>query len=204
MTDHIADGGNFLHVQCMVTFLRKYGVKINFNTKAVEVTDTGLVCEGPDGLKTFEADTVVYAVGQKPLREEAFALAPALRGSTSLATAMSRGTSRRRQMPPSPLPMTSAGDGAGHMAPVPSPKKAPRPDQRKVPVRLDGARRRTGEKFEHPHHPFRERSFDGTACSRGVARVLPASGSRAAVSAYAQRNGCHMPRIGGEPKMKNP
>jgi len=74
MTDHISDNGNFLHAQCSGTFLRKHKVKISFNTKAIEVIDKGLVCEGPDGTRTFEADTVVYAVGQKPLREAAFAL----------------------------------------------------------------------------------------------------------------------------------
>ncbi len=79
MTDQINDNGNFLHVQCMGTFLRKHKVNISFNTKAIEVTDKGLVCEGPDGVKTFEADTVVYAVGQKPLREEAFALSSCAR-----------------------------------------------------------------------------------------------------------------------------
>ena len=74
MTDQISDGGNFLHAQSSGTFLRKHKVGISFNTKAIEVTDKGLVCEGPDGARTIEADTVVYAVGQKPRREEAFAL----------------------------------------------------------------------------------------------------------------------------------
>lgn len=75
MTGRINDGGNFLHAQSMGTFLRKHEVEIVFDTKAIEVTGRGLVCEGPDGARTFEADTVVYAVGQKPLREEAFAFA---------------------------------------------------------------------------------------------------------------------------------
>jgi 2,4-dienoyl-CoA reductase-like NADH-dependent reductase (Old Yellow Enzyme family)/thioredoxin reductase len=79
MTDHISDGGNFLHAQSMGTFLRKHEINISFNTKAVEVTNTRLVCEGPDGTRTFEADTVVYAVGQTPLREQAFALSSCAR-----------------------------------------------------------------------------------------------------------------------------
>jgi 2,4-dienoyl-CoA reductase-like NADH-dependent reductase (Old Yellow Enzyme family)/thioredoxin reductase len=75
MTDMISDGGNFLHAQSMGTFLRTYAIPIHFNTKVLEVTEGGLVCEGPDGSKkTYEADTVVYAVGQIPLQEEAFAL----------------------------------------------------------------------------------------------------------------------------------
>jgi 2,4-dienoyl-CoA reductase-like NADH-dependent reductase (Old Yellow Enzyme family)/thioredoxin reductase len=79
MTDRINDGGNFLHVQCMGTFLRKYGVDIKFDTKAVEVAGKSIVCHGPGGVTTFEADTVVYAVGQKPLRDEAFALSSCAR-----------------------------------------------------------------------------------------------------------------------------
>jgi 2,4-dienoyl-CoA reductase-like NADH-dependent reductase (Old Yellow Enzyme family)/thioredoxin reductase len=75
MTDRIADGGNFLHVQGMMTFLQKHRINIQFNTKVVEITDVGLVGAGPDASKVFKADTVVYATGQKPLREEAFALA---------------------------------------------------------------------------------------------------------------------------------
>jgi hypothetical protein len=74
MTDHISDGGNFLHAQSIGTYLRKYGIPIGFFTKAVEVRGNGLVCEGPEGVKTIEADTVVYAVGQRPLQEQAFTL----------------------------------------------------------------------------------------------------------------------------------
>ncbi|MBR5381374.1 MAG: FAD-dependent oxidoreductase, partial [Oscillospiraceae bacterium] len=46
------------------------------STKALEVNDEGLVVEGPDGVKTIPADTVIYAVGQKSVRDEAIALAP--------------------------------------------------------------------------------------------------------------------------------
>jgi 2,4-dienoyl-CoA reductase-like NADH-dependent reductase (Old Yellow Enzyme family)/thioredoxin reductase len=74
MTDHINDGGNFLHTQSMGTYLRKNKVNISFNMKAIEVTDRGLTCESPDGTKIFEVDTIVYAIGQKPRIEEAFAL----------------------------------------------------------------------------------------------------------------------------------
>jgi 2,4-dienoyl-CoA reductase-like NADH-dependent reductase (Old Yellow Enzyme family)/thioredoxin reductase len=44
------------------------------STKAVEATDTGLIVEDASGLREIEADTIIYAVGQKPLREEAWAL----------------------------------------------------------------------------------------------------------------------------------
>ncbi len=49
-------------------------MKILTSTKAVEINDAGIVVEGPEGVYTIEADTVVYAAGQKPLSEEAEAL----------------------------------------------------------------------------------------------------------------------------------
>ena len=47
---------------------------IKTSTKALEITGTGLTAEGPDGVVTYPADTVVYAVGQRPLSDEAQAL----------------------------------------------------------------------------------------------------------------------------------
>jgi 2,4-dienoyl-CoA reductase-like NADH-dependent reductase (Old Yellow Enzyme family)/thioredoxin reductase len=49
-------------------------MKIMTSTKALEITDKGIVVEGQNGVQTIEADTVIYSVGQKPLREEAQAL----------------------------------------------------------------------------------------------------------------------------------
>lgn len=47
---------------------------ISTSTKALEVNDKGLVVEDNSGVRTIEADTVIYAIGQNPLREEALAL----------------------------------------------------------------------------------------------------------------------------------
>ena len=47
---------------------------IKTSTRALEVTDSGLKAEGPDGVVTLPADTIVYAVGQRPLSDEAQAL----------------------------------------------------------------------------------------------------------------------------------
>jgi 2,4-dienoyl-CoA reductase-like NADH-dependent reductase (Old Yellow Enzyme family)/thioredoxin reductase len=44
---------------------------IKTSTKALEITDTGINVEGPDGAYSIAADTIIYAVGQRPLREEA-------------------------------------------------------------------------------------------------------------------------------------
>lgn len=49
-------------------------IKICVSTKALEVTEKGLVVEDANGVRTIEADTIIYAIGQKPMREEALAL----------------------------------------------------------------------------------------------------------------------------------
>ncbi|MCR3922627.1 MAG: FAD-dependent oxidoreductase [Firmicutes bacterium] len=54
--------------------LKEHGIKLNFNTKVVEITHNGVVCEGADGEKFFAADTIIYATGQKSLTDEAIAL----------------------------------------------------------------------------------------------------------------------------------
>ena len=74
MMDTINDGGNYLHTLGLKNEMNKYNMTINFNTKAVEITDKGVRCETPDGERFFEAESVIYAVGQRPLREEAYAL----------------------------------------------------------------------------------------------------------------------------------
>ncbi len=54
--------------------MKKRNLGLNLNTKAKEITDKGVLCETADGERFFEADTVIYAVGQRPLQEEAAAL----------------------------------------------------------------------------------------------------------------------------------
>ncbi|WP_193708309.1 FAD-dependent oxidoreductase [Alkalibaculum sporogenes] len=49
-------------------------MKVCASTKAVEVIDEGLIVEDVNGKRTIKADTIIYAIGQKPLREEALAL----------------------------------------------------------------------------------------------------------------------------------
>lgn len=74
MTDHISDGGNFLHILGLKVEINKRGLEIDFNTKTKEIKAESVVCEFADVEKTLKADTVIYAVGQKPLREEAIAM----------------------------------------------------------------------------------------------------------------------------------
>lgn len=74
MLDHISDGGNFQHLKSLKVEIKKYAIDLNLSTKALEITDKGVVCETEYGEKVFEAETVIYAVGQYPLQEEAAAL----------------------------------------------------------------------------------------------------------------------------------
>lgn len=74
MTDHISDGGNFLHIIGLKTEIKKQGLEIEFNMKAKEIKEDKVVCESSDGERILEADTIIYAVGQKPLREEALSM----------------------------------------------------------------------------------------------------------------------------------
>ncbi len=75
MADRMNDGGNFLLAQCQETEMKRLGMEMHLNTKAVEISAQGVQCETADGGKPFyPADTVIYAVGQRPLRDEAIAL----------------------------------------------------------------------------------------------------------------------------------
>ena len=69
--DGINHGGNHMHGWAIELELKRYDVDVNYNTEAAEITPDGVKCTGPDGEKTFGADTVVYAVGQRPLWETA-------------------------------------------------------------------------------------------------------------------------------------
>ncbi|MBR2737296.1 MAG: FAD-dependent oxidoreductase [Lachnospiraceae bacterium] len=74
MTDHMADGGNFLHMSGVRVEIAKKNVQIHYLTAAKEIRADGVLCVH-DGEEVFYAgDNVVYAVGQRPKQEEALAL----------------------------------------------------------------------------------------------------------------------------------
>ena len=54
--------------------LARLGVEILLSTRALEINAEGVRVEGPEGEKFLPADTVVYAAGMQPLREQAIAL----------------------------------------------------------------------------------------------------------------------------------
>ncbi len=74
MAGSINDGGNFLHASGLRVELKKREVDVNLNTKAKEIKPDGVVGETAEGEKFFAADTVIYAVGQRPMTEAATAL----------------------------------------------------------------------------------------------------------------------------------
>ncbi len=98
MMPDLNDGGNVLHGLALTCELKKYGVKVSPATKAIEINEKGVLCEytgakpsppsrfgtgvflpdGEEGSVFFEADTVVYAVGQRALSEEAALLRTAV------------------------------------------------------------------------------------------------------------------------------
>jgi NADPH-dependent 2,4-dienoyl-CoA reductase/sulfur reductase-like enzyme len=74
MLPGINDAGNVLHGLAVDVKLREEGIPVHFNTRAIEITPNGVIGE-KDGAKTiFDADTVIYAVGQIPLWDESEAL----------------------------------------------------------------------------------------------------------------------------------
>ncbi|MBR6812494.1 MAG: FAD-dependent oxidoreductase [Oscillospiraceae bacterium] len=74
MMDDINDGGNFLHAIGLRLEHKKQNIKLHFGTKAKKITDNGVICENAGGEMHLDADTVIYAVGQSPLRDKATAL----------------------------------------------------------------------------------------------------------------------------------
>ncbi|SHI10162.1 2,4-dienoyl-CoA reductase [Sporobacter termitidis DSM 10068] len=71
-------GDPLVHGIAIREYLKKLpNMTIRTSTKALEINDNGIAVEGPDGVQTIGADTIIYAVGQRPLREEAQALAAA-------------------------------------------------------------------------------------------------------------------------------
>ena len=71
MFPSLNDGGNILQGQSIRIEIERLGIKLALGTKALEINDNGVIGESAEETKLYEADTVVCAVGMKPLREEA-------------------------------------------------------------------------------------------------------------------------------------
>lgn len=57
--------GNMLHGEAVMAQIAIHGIRLMTNTKAEAVVEGGVRAAGPDGEVFVEADTVIYAVGQK-------------------------------------------------------------------------------------------------------------------------------------------
>ena len=71
MLGDISDGGNSTHKNAVIDMITRKNIPIHFNTKAVEITGDGVKCQSLDVETFYEADTVVHAVGMRPLHDEA-------------------------------------------------------------------------------------------------------------------------------------
>ncbi len=74
MLPELNNGGNMLQGLSISLEIKRLGIEVHLNTKALDINDKGVIGEGPDGQKLYDADTVIYAIGQTPLRAEADAL----------------------------------------------------------------------------------------------------------------------------------
>ena len=68
------NGGNILHQFALDVELKKYEIGVSLETRALRILPDGIECEKAGEKLFFPADTVIYAVGQAPLADEARAL----------------------------------------------------------------------------------------------------------------------------------
>ncbi len=75
MAPALNSGTNLLQGQSIGLELARLKIGVHLNTKVTAVTPDGVRAEGPEGEAFFPADTVVCALGMKPNRDAAAALA---------------------------------------------------------------------------------------------------------------------------------
>ena len=71
MNSDFAVDSYFMHKDAMKIYMESSNIKLHVSTKAKEITEKGLICEGPNGEVTFEADTILLAAGMRPNRKAA-------------------------------------------------------------------------------------------------------------------------------------
>lgn len=74
MADKPNFAGNALHGEAVMYQLKDNSIALHLNTRAVEITDDGVIGENAEGQQLFTGDTVIYAVGQRALSEDALKL----------------------------------------------------------------------------------------------------------------------------------
>ncbi len=75
MAPSLNSGTNLLQGSSISLEIKRLGINVCLNTKVTKITPEGVTGEGKDGEVFFPADTVVCALGMKPNRDEAAALA---------------------------------------------------------------------------------------------------------------------------------
>ena len=75
MAPSLNSGTNLLQGSSINIEIKRLGIDVHLNTKVTKITPEGVTGEGKEGEAFFPADTVVCALGMKPNREEAAALA---------------------------------------------------------------------------------------------------------------------------------
>ncbi len=74
MMPELNDGGNMVHMNSLRTQILERKITVALSTRALSIREDGVLAEDAGGQRFFPADTVIYAVGQRPLSEEAMAL----------------------------------------------------------------------------------------------------------------------------------
>jgi 2,4-dienoyl-CoA reductase-like NADH-dependent reductase (Old Yellow Enzyme family)/thioredoxin reductase len=74
MDSTLNDGGNIVHRKAFMLEIENRGIGVFTGTKAVEITRDGVLAEKNGAVKLFDAETVVTAMGRRPLRDECEAL----------------------------------------------------------------------------------------------------------------------------------
>ncbi len=70
----LSDGGNMVHMNALRVQIAEKGLRLALSTRAKELRSDGVLAEQAGQERFFPADTVVYAVGQRALSDEALAL----------------------------------------------------------------------------------------------------------------------------------
>ena len=74
MMPTLNDGGNMVHANGLRAQIAEKDIRLALSTRAKEIRPDGILAQDEEGEKFFPADTVIYAIGQRPLTDDALAL----------------------------------------------------------------------------------------------------------------------------------
>lgn len=70
MLPKLSFGLNMVHGEAVEEQIKLHGINVCLSAKVLEIVEGGVVAEYEGETRTFEADTVIYSVGQRPLTDE--------------------------------------------------------------------------------------------------------------------------------------